>query len=54
MKEKPDFVERGNVGSDNVALEKFLDHHQAGSEGVAKASPERRPPPWVNKSCYLT
>ena len=27
VKEKPDFVERGNVGSDNVALEKFLDLH---------------------------
>ena len=28
--------------------------NQAGSEGMAKASPETRPPPWVNKSCYLT
>ena len=24
-----------------------------GTEGVAKASPETRPPPWVNKSSYL-
>ena len=24
-----------------------------GTEGVAKASPEMRPPPWVNKSSYL-
>ena len=29
------------------------DVNLGGTEGVAKASPETRPPPWVNKSSYL-
>ena len=44
---------RQRSGAKNQAAFGVGSWKQAGTVSMAKSSPETRPPPWVNKSCYL-